>query len=115
MKNKKIDPEAYSPSNNMTGWHQKYFYKVEDDGMLNSLISIFRKNGNTWQLDQAVYDVAVQKRDLKRYHTYDRVSREVLEVVDGKVQFREYPQQELLRLYRKFSWRNFWKQLFKRK
>jgi len=104
-----VDYKNYRPSNIETWWRQKYFYKVEDDCMLDIFINIFKKNWNTWEIDNNIFEsqlLAIKSASknsnggltwvLSWEDVLARVYDETIEVIWDKVKLRDCVIQYLL-------------------
>jgi predicted PolB exonuclease-like 3'-5' exonuclease len=100
-----------SPSNVKTGWNQKFFYKVESDGMLDNLIRLFAENGNDWSMKKETFDKIVAKNKIDQYFSFASVRDEVLEVEGDNIRFQEYVAESLLAHSWRWSSRNTLKNL----
>ncbi len=111
-----IDHKNYRPSNIDTGWRQKYFYKVEDDTMLNIFINIFKKKWNTWEIDNEIFESYLQEIKsisnnskggiesvLLWEHVLSRVYDETIEIIWEKVKLRDHVINYLLQHSYQFS------------
>lgn len=105
--------QSNSPSNVKIGWNQKFFHKVEDDGMLDSLISVFAKHGNNWSMKKEAFDNIVAKNGLDKYFNFIPICNEVLEIEADIIRFREYVAENLLAHSWRWSLRNALKNLKK--
>jgi len=63
-----VHQDQYSPSNIETGWRQKYYFKIEFDGVLDMFIEIFKKNGNTREIHKDLFEKNIDKMKVDREH-----------------------------------------------
>jgi thioredoxin-related protein len=106
-----LDIQKNSPSNIKTVWKQRYYYHIKKDNMLKSLVIIFRKNGNCWNMKKDLFDQIVIKENLKESLYFDRIYAEVLEIDGDFIHFSQYVADYLLENNWKFSFRNLLKRL----
>lgn len=98
--------QSNSPSNIKTGWNQKFFYKIESDGMLDNFIKLFAQHGNNWSMKKENFDKIIAKNKLDKYFSFIPVRDEVLEIEDNLICFREYVAEDLLTNSWRWSLRN---------
>lgn len=101
--------EGNSPSNIRTGWNQKFFYKVEHDGMLDNFIKLFVKNGNEWSMKKELFDRIVAEEKITAHHSFETVYLRTLEVDGEFIRFQNHVIEHLLTYNWKWSARNTWK------
>jgi hypothetical protein len=104
-----LDIQKNSPSNIRLGWKQKYYYKIENDSMLDCFVRIFKKNGNCWNMKKDLFDQIVTKEGLKEFLCFDHICKNVLEIDDDSVHFNQSVAYYLLKNNWRFSFRNFLK------
>jgi len=102
-----------SPSNIKTGWNQKYFYSVEKDSMLDTIVKIFTKHGNSWSMKRDLFEDIITKKRLDECFTFAPVCEEVLEVEGDAIRFQEYVAENLLANSWRWSPKNTLKNLKK--
>lgn len=105
--------QSNSPSNVKTGWNQKFFYSVENDGMLDIIIKIFTKHGNSWSMKRSLFEDIITQKRLDECHTFTPVCEQALEVEGDIIRFQEYVAENLLANSWRWSLNNALKNLRK--